>query len=87
VCVLTRDPAIPVLSTVTCAPISRTIRGIRSEVLLGPQEGLADPCAASCHNIITVPQTNLDREPTGRHGDVKRMELDRALRYALDIRF
>ena len=31
VCVLTRDAAIDVLTAVTCAPITRTIRGIRSE--------------------------------------------------------
>jgi mRNA interferase MazF len=87
VCVLTRDPAIPVLQSVTCAPISRTIRGIWSEVLLGPGEGLPEECAASCDNVLTVAQAQLDPEPTGRLSEAKRMELDRALRYALDIRY
>jgi len=85
VCVLTRDAAVAVLTTVTCSPISRTIRGIRSEVEVGPEEGLPEAGAISCDNVITVPQANLDREPVGSLGLEKRMELDKALRYALDI--
>lgn len=85
VCVLTRDAATAVLTTVTCAPITRTMRGIRSEVEIGPAQGLPVPCAISCDNVITVPIDDLDREPVGRLDEVKRAELDRALRYALDI--
>jgi mRNA interferase MazF len=87
VCVLTREAAIAVLRTVTCAPISRTIRGIRSEVELGADEGLPHSCAASCDNLVTIPRSILDPTPAGRLGETKRMELDRALRYALDIRY
>ena len=39
-CVLTRSPAIEVLHRVTVAPLTRTIRGIRSEVELGPDDGM-----------------------------------------------
>jgi mRNA interferase MazF len=85
VCILTRDAAIAVLTAVTCAPISRTIRGIRSEVELGPAYGLPAPCVISCDNVITVPVTDLDPVPVGRLDEAKRFELDRALRYALDI--
>jgi mRNA interferase MazF len=85
VCVLTRDAAIEVLTAVTCAPITRTIRGIRSEVEIGPVVGLPEPCVISCGNVITVPQAELDPEPIGRLDETKRAELDRALRYALDI--
>jgi mRNA interferase MazF len=48
VCVLTRDAAIAVLQTVTCAPITRTIRGIRSEVEVGRQQGLTETSVISC---------------------------------------
>ncbi len=73
------------LTAVTCAPITRTTRGIRSEVEIGPEEGLPEPCVISCDNIITVPVDDFDRQPVGRLDEVKRAELDRALRYALDI--
>jgi len=87
VCILTRDAAIEVLRTATCAPITRTRRGIRSEVEVGPDEGLPEPGVVSCDNIVTIPQAVLDPRPTGRLDEVKRAELDRALRYALDIRY
>lgn len=85
VCVLTRDAAIAVLSAVTCAPITRTIRGIASEVELGPDDGLPEACVISCDNVITVPVEALDPEPIGRLDEPTRAQLDRALRYALDI--
>lgn len=85
VCVLTRDAAASVLSAIACAPITRTIRGIRSEVEIGPEQGLPESCVISCDNIITVPVDHLDHEPVGRLDEGKRAALDRALRYALDI--
>jgi mRNA interferase MazF len=85
VCVLTRDPAIAVLTTVTCAPITRTIRGIRSEVELGPEQGLPEACVISCDNVITIPVDSLDAEPVGHLDEVSRAALDQALSYALDI--
>lgn len=84
---LTRDAAISVLRSVTCAPITRTRRGIRSEVELGPEQGLPELSAISCDNIVTIPQVTLDRQPVGRLDEVKRVELDGALRYALGIRY
>jgi mRNA interferase MazF len=87
VCVVTRDAAIGVLRTVTCAPITRTIRGIRSEVEVGPEQGLPETSAISCDNVLTIPQAVLDAGAIGRLDEVKRAELDRALRYALDIRY
>lgn len=84
-CVLTRDAAIDVLTSVTCAPITRTIRGIRSEVAIGPDEGLPEACVISCDNVITVPIDVLDDESVGHLDVIGRAALDRALRYALDI--
>ena len=59
-CVLTRDAAIDVLTAITCAPITRTIRGIRSEVEVGRDEGLPERCVINCDNVITVPVAELD---------------------------
>jgi mRNA interferase MazF len=85
--VLTRDVAVEVLTTVTCAPITRTIRGIRSEVEVGPEQGLPVASVIVCDNLLTIPQAVLDPAPVGRLDEAKRAELDRALRYALDIRY
>lgn len=85
VCVLTRDAAIEVLTAVTCAPITRTIRGIRSEVELGREHGLPEPCVISCDNVITIPLDDLDDQPVGHLDETTRTRLDQALRYALDI--
>jgi mRNA interferase MazF len=74
-----------VLTAITCAPITRTTRGIRSEVSIGPDEGLPEPCVINCDNIVTVPIDALDQSPVGQLDEVKRSELDRALRYALDV--
>ena len=84
---LTRDPAIEVLSAVTCAPITRTIRGIRSEVEVGPDEGLPEPSVISCDNVLTLPKELLAADSIGHLGLAKRADLDEALRYALDIRY
>jgi mRNA-degrading endonuclease toxin of MazEF toxin-antitoxin module len=54
---------------------------------VGPEHGLPEASVISCDNVLTVPQGILDREAAGRLDDVKRAELDRALRYALDIRY
>jgi mRNA interferase MazF len=87
VCVLTRDAAIEVLTALTCAPITRTIRGIQSEVEVGPAEGLPEPGVISCDNLITVPAAVFDAAPVGRLDLDARVRLDRALRYALDIQY
>ncbi len=87
VCVITRDAAASVLDAVVCAPITRTIRGLRSEVEIGPAEGLPDICVVSCDSILTVPVLAMDLEPVGHLDVVKRVELDRALRYSLDIAY
>lgn len=87
VCVLTRDAAAGVRTSVTCAPITRTVRSIDSEVPIGPDQGLPEPCVINCDSIVTIPKWSLDRDPTGSLDELKQAELDRALRYALDIRY
>lgn len=87
VLVLSRNAAIPVLSAVVVAPITRTIRDIASEVHLGKEEGLPEACVASCDNVLTLPKDVLDSNPLGEIGVDKIPELDRALRFALEISF
>ena len=61
VLILTRENAIPYLSRVTVAPITSTIRGVPSEVVLGTEDGLPQPCVANLHNVMTVSQQALGR--------------------------
>ena len=85
VCILTRDAAIPLLNKVTCAPITRTIRRIPSEVEVGTEHGLPEMAAINCDNVVTVAVADLDPEPVGHLDPGTRARLDRALRYSLDI--
>jgi mRNA interferase MazF len=57
--VLTRQDVIGHLHNVTIAPITRTIRGIPSEVVIGQESGLKTPSAINLDNIATVPQAGL----------------------------
>jgi mRNA interferase MazF len=59
VVVLTRDSAVAYLSTVTVAPITSTIRGVPSEVILNEEDGMKAPCAVNLHNTVTVSQQRL----------------------------
>jgi hypothetical protein len=54
VLVVTRDEAIPVLTWILIAPVTRTVRAIPTEVLLGPDEGLAVDCAAAFDNLQPI---------------------------------
>ena len=61
VVVLTRASIIDRLARVTVAPLTSTVRGVASEVTLGTEDGLKQPCAVNLHNIITVPKEGLGR--------------------------
>lgn len=61
VVVLTRDSAIDYLSGVTVAPVTSTIRGVPSEVLLGVEDGMKTACAVNLHIVVTVSRARLGR--------------------------
>lgn len=59
VAVLTRQAAIPVLNQVVVAPATRTVRGIPTEVPLGPDDGMPEECVISLDNVTVVPRALL----------------------------
>jgi len=59
--VLTRNSAIAYLSTVTVAPVTSTIRGVPSEVVLNEEDGMKAPCAVNLHNVVTISKEKLGR--------------------------
>jgi mRNA interferase MazF len=82
VVVLTRDSSISYLSSVTVAPITSTIRGVPSEVVLGEDDGLKAPCAVNLHNSTTVSQGQLGKR-VARLSSVRMNEICAALRFSL----
>ena len=81
--VMARSAAIPILHSVLAAPITRTIRGIPTELLLGPDDGMPTECAASFDNLRPVPKAYLvDRICTLR--EVRIEEACAALRRAVE---
>jgi len=82
VVVLTRESAIGYLSTVTIAPITSTIRGVPSEVLLGEEDGMKAPCAVNLHNAVTVSQQRLGKR-VAKLGGLRMSEICSALRFSL----
>lgn len=83
VLVVTRSVAIPVLTSIVVAPITRTVRGIPTEIALGPEHGLTSPCAASFDNLQRVPKSRLT-ERVGTLTIEQRDEICRATRALTD---
>lgn len=54
--VLTRDGAIPVLSNVLAIPATTSVRGIPTEVALGPEDGMPKECVLSVDNTTVLPK-------------------------------
>ena len=62
VLVLTRELVRPHMARVTVAPITTTVRGLSTEIPVGPGNGLDQACVVSCDNIVTVPKNALGRQ-------------------------
>ena len=81
--VLSRDVSIGVLNSVVSVPLTTTIRGIPTEVLLGPSDGLQRECVASLDNIGNVPKwAFVDR--LGSVSGARMVEICQALKVAVD---
>lgn len=82
VVVLTRDSALAYLGTVTVAPITSTIRGVPSEVILNEEDGMKAPCAVNLHNPVTVTQDRLGKR-VAQLSALRMHEICAALRFSL----
>jgi mRNA interferase MazF len=80
--VLTRSSAIGHLSTVTVAPITSTIRGVPSEVILDADDGMKNRCAVNLHTAVTLAQARLGRRVGGLSA-ARMREVCAALAFAL----
>ena len=84
VLVLTRELVRPHLNRVTVAPITSTIRGLSTEVRVGPANGLDHDSVVSCDNIVTVPVSALGRQ-IGFLLPAQELELTEAIHAAFDL--
>jgi len=82
--VLTRQSKLYLLTWVTVAPITTTIRGIASEVRVGPRNGLDYDSVISCDNITTVRKEAIG-DPIGLLFDDQEAELARAISDAFEL--
>jgi mRNA interferase MazF len=82
VVVLTRSSAIAYLSTVTVAPITSTVRGVPSEVVLNEEDGMKAPCAVNLHSAVTVSQDRLGKR-VAQLSSQRMSEICAALRFSL----
>ncbi len=82
VVILTRSSAIAYLATVTVAPVTSTIRGVPSEVVLNQEDGMKAPCAVNLHNAITVAQNRLGKR-VAQLSPARMNEICAALRFSL----
>ncbi len=61
VVILTRQSVLPLLRTAMVAPVTSTIRGVPSEVIVGVDEGLKRDSAINLDHVQTVEQRLLHR--------------------------
>lgn len=85
VVILTRDAVLENIGAIVVALVTRTLRQLPTEVVLGRRQGLPVPCVANLDNILTVPRHRLKRLMGGCDAS-KLEELNQAIKAALDVR-
>jgi mRNA interferase MazF len=61
VLVLTRDPVAGRIGSVVVAALTRTERGVVSELALTPADGVPTACVVNFDNVHTIPRATLRR--------------------------
>jgi mRNA interferase MazF len=84
VLLLSRDRAYRVRTSVTFVLITRTIRGLRSEVALGPDDGMPAECVVNADDIVTAPKALLTEQITTL-SDARMAAVAAAVKFALDL--
>jgi mRNA interferase MazF len=64
VLVLTRDPVAARIGSVVVAALTRTHRGLVSELELTPADGVPTDCVVNFDNIHTIPRSTFRRKVT-----------------------
>lgn len=80
---MTRDAAIGMLSSVLAGPLTRSVRGIPTELALTAEDGMPRGCASTFDNLRVMPKTYLVDLIT-ELGPTRMQEACDAARRALD---
>ena len=72
------------ISTVVCAPVYSEVEGLSSEVVIGPEDGMPRHCSIRGDFLTLLFKKKLTGF-VGTLSPARLAELDRALRYALDL--
>ena len=72
------------MTKVTVAPITTTVKGLSSEVRVGPDNGLDHDCVVALDNAVTIPVDLLGRT-VGYLSTDQEFELARAVVLAYDL--
>ncbi|MGD0948734.1 MAG: type II toxin-antitoxin system PemK/MazF family toxin [Candidatus Binatia bacterium] len=84
VVILTRDAVLSTIGAIVVALVTRTVRQLPTEVVLGRRQGLPVSCAANMDNLLTVPRLRLKRL-MGACDASKVEELNHAIKTALGV--
>ncbi len=84
VVILTRDSVLQSIGAVVVAIVTRTVRQLPTEVILGRRQGLPVRCVVNLDNVLTVPRSRLKRQMGAFDAD-KLAELDQAIKWAFDV--
>jgi mRNA interferase MazF len=85
VVILTRDAILGTIGSIVVTLVTRTERGLPTEIVLGRRQDLPVQCVANLDNILTVPRNRLKRL-MGACDAEKVTELNEAIKTALDVR-
>jgi mRNA interferase MazF len=81
---VSRNEAYRIRTAITVVPLTQPVRDIPTEVPLGPAEGVPKKGVANADNVTTVAKARLlQHVATLSTGKVA--ELDRAIKFALDL--
>lgn len=81
---LSRNVAYRVRASITVAAITRSVRGIPTEVPLDEADGMPARCVANLDDILTIPNTLLEQPVTSLSSE-KMAQVWRAITFALDL--
>jgi len=81
---VSRDEAYSVRTRLIVVPLTRIVRGIPTEVRVGPADGLSKAGVAFADEVVTVPKALLGKRIASVTAE-NMAELDDALRFALGL--
>ena len=84
VVLLSRNEAYSLRTRITVVPLTRTVRGMATEVRFGPSDGVPKACVANADELVTIPKQIIGEKIASASRN-RMGELEEALRFALGL--